>query len=273
MNEDPHEGRDVVSQANLVLIVEDSAVQGKIIRNQVQALTELQTLLAATMEETADLLESQGKDIAVAVVDLNLPDAPDGEAVDLVLQFNIPTIVLTASFNEKIRHKFIEKRVTDYFFKGSIKDMDPMVDSLERIVKNKNVKAMVVDDSRFERSYMRGLLENQNFQVIIAGNGQEALEALQEHPDMQIIITDYEMPVMDGVELTKQVRETYKKDKLAIVGVSAAGSGALSALFLKNGANDFLTKPFEVEEFYCRINKTLDMMDIIFELQACYEQL
>ena len=47
------------------------------------------------------------------------------------------------------------------------------------------------------------------------------------------------------------------------MGVSSAGSGSLTARFLKNGANDFLTKPFEAEEFYWRINQTLNVLEMM----------
>lgn len=254
-----------------VLIIEDSQVQAKIIGKQIQALTNFSTIWASSMEEARTLLESRRDEMFAAVVDLNLPDAPDGEAVDLVLGSSLPSIVLTATFNENIRQQFFEKKVADYFFKGTVRDMDPMVSSLERIWKNRFVNVLVVDDSKAQCHFMRHLLEVQNFHVIMAHDGVQAVEALAANPDIRLIITDYEMPEMDGLELTRQVRERHKMDKVAIVGVSTLGSGALSALFLKNGANDFLTKPFEVEEFYWRANQTVEMLDVISELKDCTE--
>jgi CheY-like chemotaxis protein len=266
--QEPHVTRN--PDARCVLVVEDSQVQSKIICKQIQALTDFPTLAAHSMEEVAATLERHGPDIFIAVADLNLPDAPDGEAVDLLLEHGVTSMVLTATFNEQIRTSFIERRVADFFFKGTIRDMDPMVLSLERIYKNRSVQVLVVDDSRTERSYMRHLLEIQHFQVLEAEHGAEALEVLDAHPDVTMVITDYNMPVMDGFELIRTLRERHKKDKLAIIGVSAAGSGSLSARLLKNGANDFLTKPFEVEEFYWRANQNIEMLEIIQELTACY---
>ncbi|MBG0778061.1 MAG: response regulator [Desulfovibrionaceae bacterium] len=254
-----------------VLVVEDSPVQAKIISKQIEALTAFPTLIANTMEQTEALLAAHAADVFIAVVDLNLPDAPDGEAVDLVMSHGVPCIVLTATFNDELRQKFLDKRVVDYFFKGSIQDMDPMVSSLERVSKNRLVKVLLVDDSRMERNYIRSLLKVQNFQVVEASDGLQALEVLENNPDVRMIITDYEMPKMDGFEFIKQVRQRHKKDSVAIIGVSAAGSGALSALLLKNGANDFLTKPFEAEEFYCRANQNIEIIDIIEELKVCRE--
>ena len=254
-----------------VLIIEDSHVQSKIISKQIRALTQFETVVANTMEEARYLLEKSRDQIFIAVIDLNLPDAPDGEAVDLCLEHGVPSVVLTATFNESIRKRFLERNVADYFFKGSIQDMDPLMHSLERVFKNQFAAVLIVDDSRMALAHMRHLLEVQRFQVLEADDGDKALEMLEMYPDISLVITDYNMPHMDGFELVRNIRSRHKAHKKAIIGVSAAGSGTLSAQFLKNGANDFITKPFEAEEFYWRVNQTMEMLDIMASLSACQE--
>lgn len=255
--------------ARALLVIEDSPLQAKIIRKQIQALTQFEVLTAYTMAEAEQVLSEHSEELFLAVVDLNLPDAPDGEVVDLCISWNVPPVVLTATFNESIRTGFIERQVVDYFFKGSIEDMDPMVTSIERVYKNAFVTALVVDDSSTQRRMMRRLLEVQRYQVIEAEHGEEALRMLEENPEIRMVITDFQMPVMDGMELVRQIRSRRKMNHIAIIGVSAAGSGPLTAQFLKHGANDFLTKPFEVEEFYWRVNQTMEIMDMVTELLNC----
>lgn len=256
-----------------VLIIEDSHVQSKIISKQIMALTQFETIIANTMEDARGYLDTVREHIFMALIDLNLPDAPDGEAVDLCLEHNVPSIVLTATFNEDIRKRFFERNVVDYFFKGTIQDMDPMMFSLERVFKNQFATVLIVDDSRMAVNHLRHLLEVQRFQVVEANDGVEALEVLEQYPQVSLVITDYNMPNMDGFELVRKIRSRHKTNRIAIIGISAAGSGALSAQFLKNGANDFLTKPFEAEEFYWRVNQTMEMLDIIASLSACQEKL
>src|SRR5690606_22426409 len=103
-----------------VLIIEDSHVQSKIISKQILALTQFGTTIANTMEDARVLLETSRDQFLVALIDLILPDAPDGEAVDLCLEHGVPSVVLTATFNESIRKRFLDRSVVDYFFKGSI---------------------------------------------------------------------------------------------------------------------------------------------------------
>ena len=86
---------------------------------------------------------------------------------------------------------------------------------------------------------------------------------LEASPDITVIITDNEMPNMNGDELCTQIRSLYSNDEKAIIGISGADSSALSSLFLKNGANDYLHKPFNSEEFYCRLSQNVDMLEQI----------
>lgn len=249
-----------------LLIIEDSPLQAKIIRKQIQMYTPFAVLVAHSMAEAEALLSHHAAELFVAVIDLNLPDAPDGEAADLCLSWKVPSIVLTASFNAQIRARFIERNVVDYFFKGSIQDMNPMLMSIRRVFKNQSMTVLIVDDSRSQRGVLRHLLQVQRLNVTEAGDGEEALQIMAATKDISLVITDYQMPRMDGLALVRELRNTYGPNELAVIGVSGVNSGPLTAQFLKHGANDFLTKPFEVEEFYWRVNQTLEMLDMMQQL-------
>ncbi len=251
-----------------LLIVEDSPVQSKIIRQRFESLTPFSLLAAQSKAEAEALVLAHEKELFAAVVDLNLPDAPHGEAVDICLSRNIACIVLAASFDEALRASFIDRRVADYFLKGSIDDLEPLIAAVERIYANHSVKALVVDDSPTQRAVVKRLLAVQRIASLEAGDGNAALGVLAANPDIRLVITDFNMPGMDGIELVKEIRSKHSIHRLAVIGLSSAGSGALTAKFLKNGANDFLTKPFEPEEFYWRVNQTLNILDVMEELGA-----
>ena len=253
-------------EKNSLLIVEDSHIQSKIICQRFESLTPYTLLAAHSMAEAAALAAAHKDELFAAVVDLNLPDAPHGEAVDVCLSQGVPCIVLAASFDEALRKTFIDKRVADYFLKGSIDDLEPLIAAVERIHANYGVKALVVDDSSTQRSVVKKLLAVQCITSLEAADGVAALEVLAAEPDIRLVITDFNMPRMDGIELVKEIRAKYRITRLAVIGLSSAGSGALTAKFLKNGANDFLTKPFEAEEFYWRVNQTLNILDVMEEL-------
>ncbi|MNY54311.1 hypothetical protein D3C86_1901670 [compost metagenome] len=74
------------------------------------------------------------------------------------------------------------------------------------------------------------------------------------------MVTDYNMPDIDGFELTRRIRTVRGSHELRIIGVSSSTNRLLSARFLKAGGNDFMLRPFIDEEFYCRVNQNLDTL-------------
>lgn len=257
-----------------VLVIEDSHVQAKIVSRHIEGLTNFTTVWASTLEEAAEIISAQRDELFAAVVDLNLPDAPDGEAVDLTMAAHLPSIVLTATFHDEVRDSLLERNVADYVLKESMVVLDSVVDGLSRLFRNQFIQALVVDDSRAARNVVRNLLSCQNFQVLEAENGAEALALVEQSKgQIKVVVTDWEMPEMDGFALCSALRKKHCKRELAIVGISGAGGTAMTAKFLKLGANDFLAKPFSAEEFSWRVNQTVEMMELIQKLNECNQQL
>jgi len=71
------------------------------------------------------------------------------------------------------------------------------------------------------------------------------------------------MPVMNGLDLTHEIRKEHKKSDLCIIAISSNNDEDINALFLKYGANDFIKKPFSKEEFSCRINNSIEALENI----------
>ena len=94
-------------------------------------------------------------------------------------------------------------------------------------------------------------------------DGVEAMFALQLNPKIELLITDFNMPRMNGIELIRQVRKTRSRDDFPIIGLSSSNDPTLSAQFIKHGANDFLVTPFIHEEFQWRILKTMEQIQLI----------
>lgn len=249
--------------SNTLLLIEDSFTQSKIIRQSFDNLTDFTVVSALSLAEAKEILEEQKDAIFVAVVDLNLPDAPDGETVDLCKSYGIPCIVLAATVDDTLRKKLIDKSVVNYFLKGTRDDLTTLIDAVSRVHSNFSIKALVVDDSATQRTIVKKMLKVQCIESMDASDGLEALKVIEENPDISLVITDFNMPNMNGVEFVQAARHKKSINKLAIIGLSAVGNGSLTAQFLKHGANDFLTKPFDVEEFYWRVNQTLNTQELV----------
>lgn len=244
-----------------ILIVEDQRSIANMLASVLEDRYGYATVVAYTQAETARILESQP--IHLAIADLNLPDAPYGEVIDLLHKHKISTIALTGAFGREMRETILKKGAIDYIPKQSPHSIEYAVEMANRIYKNHHTDVLVVDDSLSARALLKHILEMQQFNVIAASDGKEALSILKERPDIRLALIDYEMPGMNGFELIHEIRNRSSKEELAIIGISASEEGEMSAQFLKSGANDFVRKPYSYEEILCRIGQNLEMLELI----------
>jgi diguanylate cyclase (GGDEF)-like protein len=251
----------------VILVVEDSKIFTRILKASIEAEAEFTVIVAESYSESITLIESKQYDFFASLLDLNLPDAPNGEVIDYVLSHCIPSIVFTAEFDDDLRDRMLAKGIVDYVFKETPSNVEYIVSLLKQLSRNSQIKALVVDDSRTAREHVKRLLNIYRFIVLEAENGEEALQLVDDNKDIRLVITDFNMPKMDGFELTKKLRHLYSKQDMAIIGMSTYGNNLLSARFLKIGGSDFLNKPFLEEEFYCRINQNMDLLEYIKNLR------
>ncbi|MBD1391432.1 diguanylate cyclase [Neiella sp. HB171785] len=250
-----------------LLVVEDSSTVMRILKHLASTrLSSVETVFTQSFAETKQAF-CQNSDFYAAIVDLNLPDAPNGEVVDFVMKQGIPCIVLTGDFDERRRKQLVDGGVVDYVVKESRHAYHYAMKLARRLRTNHQIKVLVVDDSAMSRKHIRNLLERQLYNVIEAEDGFDAIEQMSIHPDVRLVLTDFEMPNMDGFKLVNEIRRKFDKRGLAIIGLSSQESGILSAQFIKHGANDFLNKPFYPEEFYCRISQNLEAIELIEEIE------
>lgn len=250
-----------------ILIVEDSKIIARAIQIEVYNKLNFKCDIARDFKEAQGKVKQYQDQYFVAILDLNLPDTREGEIVDYFVERKIPSIVFTGVFDDKIRDKMLGEDILDYVIKENPQSIEYLINTISRIYKNQNIKVLVVDDSTTSRTQLTHLLKNQRFKVLKAKNGLEALDVLSKYPDIKLVITDYDMPKMDGFELISKIREQYPKEQMAIIGISGYQNGLISAKFLKKGASDFVVKPFLEEEFRCRITQNIEMLEYIDEIK------
>ena len=251
---------------NKILLIEDSMMISRALSANIRKELNVEVDSAYTLADAKARLASN-HDYFAALVDLTLPDAPDGEALDEVLQWHIPAIVMTASFSEEKRDELLERGLVDYIIKDSKTSFNYVVSLLRRLYLNQFISVLVVEDSFTGMQFVTKQLRRWLLTVHEAADGAEALAILNKHPEIRMILADYHMPVMNGMELVKALREKKDKEELAIIGISAINEKSLSARFIKYGANDFLTKPFAPEELQCRINHNLETLELLAKLR------
>ncbi len=134
------------------------------------------------------------------------------------------------------------------------------------------IKIMVVDDEvdlePLIRQQFRQQIRNKVYDFVFAHNGLEALSMLIEYPEVGIILSDINMPEMDGLTLLSKLKEL-KNPSLKTVVVSAYGDMENIRTAMNRGAFDFLTKPINFEDLEITINKTLE--EITLQRKAILE--
>lgn len=121
----------------------------------------------------------------------------------------------------------------------------------------KDVKILLVEDEESVASFVKTELEFEDYQVIWAQDGKEALELFaQEKPTL--ILLDWMLPVYDGMTVLRRIR---KQSDVPIIMLTAKNSASDISSALDQGLDDYLTKPFEIEELLARIRVVLRRLE------------
>ena len=115
-------------------------------------------------------------------------------------------------------------------------------------------KILVVDDESRMRKLVRDFLEKKNFQVLEAGDGEEAMDIFYEEKDIALILLDVMMPKMDGWEVCREIR---KNSKVPIVMLTARGDERDELLGFDLGVDEYISKPFSPKILVARVEAIL----------------
>ena len=265
-------GEQSLARGNDILLIEDSLALSTLLAQRLAEETGAVVTRCGSLAEAREKIVRTGRHFALALTGLNLPDAPKGEILNLLSEMAVPTIVFTATFDPDARERYAEKKIIDYIVKDGSRTVDTVVQTVRRILTNGAYTVLVVDDARTARSGLVDILTRQNFRVLEAYSGRQALEVLAADETIELVITDYHMPDMDGYELTKRIRATKSSEEVRIVGVSSSSDRLLSASFLKAGASDFIYRPFVPEELQCRIDNNIETLTQLKRLRRLAER-
>ncbi len=138
------------------------------------------------------------------------------------------------------------------------------------------VKILSVDDEMdlelLLTQYFRRKIRKGEYEFLFAHNGLEALTMLMKHPDVEIILSDINMPEMDGLTLLAKVNEM-RNPALKCIMVSAYGDMGNIRQAMNNGAFDFATKPIDLDDLSVTIEKAIEQISYVHEMQKEHNQL
>jgi two-component system chemotaxis response regulator CheY len=123
------------------------------------------------------------------------------------------------------------------------------------------MRALVIDDSRAVRIIIGNILREIGMDVLEAKDGLEALDQVKQNPDLDLLLVDWNMPAMNGLDFIRAIRAQRACDGMRILMVTSEAQGEQVNVALKAGANEYLMKPFSKEVLVAKLN----LLDVLQE--------
>jgi diguanylate cyclase (GGDEF)-like protein len=249
-----------------LLIVDDDKFIISIIIDKLKDYEDLEILTAGSYKDGIKCISNNKNTISAAIIDLNLPDCNDGDMANYTLAKKIPTVILTGKYDRSMKDKLLQYTTLDFIVKDGKKGIKDSIFTIKRVLNNYDTNVLIVDDSKVQRSMLKQILLDMNLNVDLAGDGIEALDIIKNsEKKYSLVITDFNMPKMNGIELVSKLREEYNKDQLGIIAISSSEVSEIMTEFIKLGANDYINKAYSTTEVITRVNSILDLLDLFEE--------
>ena len=253
-----------------VLLIEDSENSRKALRILI-GKEDVHCFEAETGKKALEIY--QQNHIDCVILDLGLPDMSGIDLINKLENINekdrTPVIVYTGRELTKEEHAELQKHSETIIIKG-IKSEERLLDEtalfLHRTITSlpksrqliinslhnkeaifNNKKILLTDDDSRNVFALSKILNERGMVIIKAENGKYALEALENHPDIDLVLMDIMMPEMDGYEAMRQIRSQKKYKNLPVIALTAKAMNNDKQKCIDAGANDYIAKPIDVE--------------------------
>ncbi|MEM7030847.1 MAG: response regulator, partial [Chloroflexota bacterium] len=249
-----------------VLIIDDNMTNRLILLQQCQSWG-MMPIAVMSGGEALSLLE-QGNLFDLIITDMCMPDM-DGLAVTRQIQKlpdvnHIPIVMLTsigyvkdsqdakltASLTKPVKASLLQKTLLTIFGNQAQRDRVSQTASpfANKIGETHPLRILLAEDNIVNQKVALGILAKLAYRADVAANGYEVLDALERQP-YDVILMDVQMPDMDGVEATRQIRETWPEEKSPrIVALTANALSGDKDNYLQVGMDDYISKPIDVSE-------------------------
>lgn len=262
----------LISQSKRILVIEDDMTTRLLVKELLKDL-EIEISEAKLAEAAYEIMTRE--DFDCIILDLGLPDYSGKELLEKLKLNGIPipkVIVYTGKELTKEELKDLNNYTNTIILKGIKSDerlMDEVTLFLHQVLKSnpgvkvktatvddilfKGKKILVVDDEIRNVFALGKVLEEKDIEVLEAENGKVAIDILHENNDIDLVLMDVMMPVMNGYEAMRIIRNSPGIKDIPIICLTAKAMKEDHENALKNGANDYMSKPLNEEKLFAML--------------------
>jgi signal transduction histidine kinase/CheY-like chemotaxis protein/CHASE3 domain sensor protein len=259
-------------KAKKVLILEDNSMHAKALAYYLDTY-DIKSELKSDIDTGIETLKTN--EVDCVILDMGIPDKKAYETLEEAKKNpdfkNVPIIIFTGkslSMADELRIKQYADSIivkTAHSYQRMLDEVSLFLHVVEEnkkvqgtssdrkklgapgeILTNKTV--LIADDDVRNIFSLTKSLENYKMNVITALDGKEALQKLQENPDVDVVLLDMMMPRMDGYETAKRIRDNYQWKNLPVIAVTAKAMTGDREKCINAGASDYITKPVDIDQ-------------------------
>lgn len=244
-----------------------------LIENNISFANAVSSSLESTLNTTVDMIQDYSNINFQSIINYDLYiirlDELTKETIKYLSNLERLILVLANEDTKETRKKILSLNITDYIITNSKASPQEISTISKNLDNNSHKTILAVDDSKLALIQISMILGTQNLNYIQCSNGEEAWEYLKKSnaKKIDLVVTDYEMPVMNGYELVKKIRTKFSLEELPVLVISGTEDSFMISKFLKAGANDYINKPFIHEEFIARITNSLSLASMFSKIK------
>lgn len=255
-----------------ILACDDSEFVRKMIKRELESSFDV-VLFEDGLEAYEHLKEDPNFDFAI--IDGEMPNMSGWELIkkikgELKLH-DLPVIMLTATDEDFFKNEAFDLGAFDYLKKPfKTGELQKYIKTFFKSEGFREGKALVVEDSIAQNKTICHQLKEKNIWPISAYSGEEAVKKLVSGADIDVILMDIHLPKASGIDVAKVLKKDERFSTMPIIGITSA-SGAEAVEIMKEafgaGIDDFLTKPYNMVEFYARVKANINRSKLMKKLK------
>ena len=219
--------------------------------------------LEVFQSEKPDLVIMDAEEESINVLEISARIRGKSKSEENYFDSHTPILFIGTQDTYPEQARAEELGVTDFYSRTFFtKDLKNLVRGITKGSQPKrfdDVTVLVVDDNDVTVELLKKVLIAEGIEVLNASNGIEALGLIAANQDkLDLVLTDYSMPKMDGLELCQKIRDDQRNENLPIIFLSGVAEMDFIIKIYKAGASDYLPKPFSKEELLARFNVHLE---------------